>query len=217
MLKWVWVTVLGIFLCGCEVEREVSSEPLHEQIAPKTPIDMPEHPDFAPAIAAAQPKDGVYSTWGVVFHRKELLNTVIRVRGKIVDVSEDCPQLTHPRGRKSRHKAQKAQEASRCYSISVVIATEGGAHKIRVAGYHPFYHPHLKPGMELEVTGEYVENANLFGMTYIEPDNGLIIAHVLHGMGVNRAGVFTTNRAEISEMIANGTLLEVKHPTKEAK
>ena len=52
-------------------------------------------------------------------------------------------------------------------------------------------------------------------MVYVEPDNGLIVAHRLHGMGVNRAGKFTTNRNELSQMIARGELLEIKHAMKE--
>ena len=192
----------GVFLTSCAQEATQAGPELHEQVAPKVAIELPAPPDFDGAMAAAKPVDGIYSTWG-------LIDKLVRVRGKIVEVSDDCPNLTKPRKRKSR------QVVSKCQSLSVVIAGDDDLHTIRVTGYHPYYHPHFKVGMELDITGQYVEQTRFLGMVYVEPDNGLIVAHRLHGMGVNRAGKFTTNRNELSQMIARGELLEIKHAMKE--
>lgn len=199
----------GVFLTSCAQEATQAGPELHEQVAPKVAIELPAPPDFDGAMAAAKPVDGIYSTWGLIYDKQKLIDKVVRVRGKIVEVSDDCPNLTKPRKRKSR------QVVSKCQSLSVVIADDDDLHTIRVTGYHPYYHPHFKVGMELDITGQYVEQTRFLGMVYVEPDNGLIVAHRLHGMGVNRAGKFTTNRNELSQMIARGELLEIKHAMKE--
>ena len=193
----------GVFLTSCAQEATQAGPELHEQVAPKVAIELPAPPDFDGAMAAAKPVDGIYSTWGLIYDKQKLIDKVVRVRGKIVEVSDDCPNLTKPRKRKSRQV------------VSVVIAGDDDLHTIRVTGYHPYYHPHFKVGMELDITGQYVEQTRFLGMVYVEPDNGLIVAHRLHGMGVNRAGKFTTNRNELSQMIARGELLEIKHAMKE--
>lgn len=212
--RLIFAMIFGLFLASCGTEPTAAAPKLHERIEPKTAIDLPPVPNFDEAVILATPVDGVYSPWGLLYHRRELTDTVVRVKGTIADVSEDCPSLTSPGKRKGRGGRKERGDAPKCQSLSFVIADETGQHKVRVAGYHPFYHPHLKVGMTADVTGQYARQARLFGIVYIEPDNGLIIAHRLHGMGVNRAGKFTADRGEIAQMRARGELLEIKHEIK---
>lgn len=204
------LTALGFLLfTSCSSETATTEPVLHVQIPPKVAVELPDIPNFDDAIAAAQPVDDVYSAWGLLYDQRKLIDHVVRVRGAIVDISDDCPNLTAPRKRRGRRPSSKCQE------LSVVIADDDNLHKIRVTGYHPYYHPHFKIGMELDVTGQYVKQARVLGMVAFEPEDGLIVAHRLHGMGVNRAGKFTTDRDELSQMIARGELLELKHAIKD--
>ncbi|MBR4985266.1 MAG: hypothetical protein IKY83_05965 [Proteobacteria bacterium] len=203
-----------MILGGCAQEREKT--PLHEQVVPKHKVDLPDRPDFDSVLIKSAPKkDGILSTWWLVHNQQDYLDKEVRVRGVITSVSEDCPQYTAPRKRpqKGRRGASEDEEtvSRKCRGLSVVIDSPENSNKlVEVVGYHPFYHPHLKPGMTLDVTGKYVLFGNdMFG-GYISYRNGLILTSELHGMGVDRTGHFTTNMAEISSMIAKGELLGMR-------
>lgn len=208
--KGIW---LGLFaaafvttmVCGCgEAQKKEPFVP-HAQVQPENEITLPNVPNFSNAIRAAQPKKNVYSAWGLIYHKTELIDTEVRVRGKIVEVSRDCPEYTMPK------KHRKAQPPlTKCTGISVIIASpDEHPGKLRLAGYHPYYHPHLKPGMEVDVEGKYTYFTSFRGMTYVEPEDGLIEVRRFNGMAVDKRGRFTTNIAEINEMIAKGSLVEI--------
>lgn len=204
----------GCFVfAGCAQEREKT--PLHEQVVAKHKVDLPERPDFDSVLSKSAPKkDGVLSTWWLVHNQKDFLDKEVHVRGVITSVSEDCPLYTGPRKRVRKSRRDKADEEAgtrKCRGLSVVIDSPEHSNKlVEVIGYHPFYHPHLKPGMTLDVTGKYVLSGNDAFSTFIAYRNGLIVASELHGMGVDRTGYFTTNMAEISNMIAKGELLGMR-------
>ena len=197
---------------GCAKEREKT--PLHEQVKAKHKVEFPERPDFDRVLSKAAPKkDGILSTWWLVHNQKDYLDKEVRVRGVITSVSEDCPLYTAPRKRKGRRGETDNDEAltRKCRGLSVTIDSPENSNKlVEVIGYHPYYHPHLKPGMTVDVTGKYALFGNdNFGL-FIPYRNGLILTKELHGMGVDHTGYFTTNMTEISNMIAKGELLGMR-------
>lgn len=209
--KRLWVGLVtaasvATMMCGCGEEQKKEPFVPHAQVQPKNEITLPSIPNFSNAIQASQPQKDVYSAWGLIYRKAELIDTEVRVRGKIVEVSRDCPEYTLPK--KHRKKAQTPE--TKCTGISVIIASpEAHPGKLRLAGYHPYYHPHLQPGMEVDVVGKYTYYTSLRGMTYVEPEDGLIEVHRFNGMAVDKRGHFTTNIAEINEMIAKGSLAEI--------
>ncbi len=196
----------GMSMIGCEQEREKT--PLHAQVTVETAIELPEKPDFMTAIEKMAPaKDGVYTPESLVFHQKELLDKTVRVRGRIVDVSEDCPSVTVPRKKRGKDQAQDDIRDRKCRHFSVLISSdEGSSRRVLLTGYHPYYHPHLTVGMSIDATGKYV----LFGSNMVSSRDGMILVDKLHDMGVDTSGNFSTNPREISGMIARGELAGMK-------
>ena len=187
---------------GCEEKKQTIEK--HAKVEPRVAISMPDRPDFDGVIQSSiSQEEGILTTWEAVFKQKKYLNKEIRVKGVIVSVSEDCPEVTLPKKSKKRDKDQEESERAnsyQCRNLFVRIQSPENSDKsIVVTGYHPYYHPHLKPGMTVDVTGDYV----LYSTTgFVEPVTGLILMKEFHGMAVSKKGKFTTRRSEISEMIA---------------
>ena len=197
-----FVTITG---SGCKEDQQKTPFVPHAQVLPKNEITLPDVPNFSNAIQAASPQKNIYSAWGLIYHKTELIDTEVRVRGKIVDVSRDCPEYTLP---KKHRKTQPVK--TKCTGLSVIISSpDDHPSKLRLAGYHPYYHPHLQPGMEVDVVGKYTYFTSFRGMTYVEPEDGLIEVYRFNGMAVDKRGHFTTNKTEINEMIAKGSLAEI--------
>lgn len=214
MLKWHFRALTAALALCAACSQPPQKPALHEKIEPKSEIQFPQKPDFAAIAADAAPVNGVYTTWGLAFNQANLLGQTVRVRGKIVEVSPDCPALTQPRTRAAKRKAMKRHDADdgakKCLGLSVKINSPDDKNApLRITGYHPFYHPHLKPGMEMDVTGKFLRSTNFLGMPAVEADDGLIHAIELRGMGVDKDGNFTTDPAKISDLIAKGQLVEI--------
>ncbi len=205
---------LLLMLTGCEQERE--KPVLHTQVQPVHELEFPEKPDFMSVLSEMAPsRDGIYTTAGVVFNQSELLQKEIRVRGQIVSVSDDCPELTLPKAKRKQvlkerekrdfGKTETQTYIRKCRQLHITINSPKDIGKpIVVTGYHPFYHPHFEKGMGIDVTGKYV----LYTNGLVSATNGIIIADKLHDMGVDVNGNFTTSRAEISKMISRGELID---------
>ena len=198
----------ALFLfAGCSQERP---KPVpHEKVQGSIPVSLPDRPIFETVLTQTEPKKGVYTPWGAIFHQQTLMDQEIRVSGEIVAVSDDCPALTAPQTNAKQRGGRAPDPAARkCNGLSVKIASPDHRHRtITVVGYHPFYHPHLEVGMTLDVTGKYVRFGNSMGHGYVQYRDGLILTKELHQMGVDKSGYFTTDRSEISSMIAKGSLL----------
>ena len=196
-------------LSGCEEEKQTVT--LHAQVAPKVELAFPDRPDFSSVIESSVSQDeGILTTWEAVFKQKKYLNKEIRVKGVIQTVSEDCPAVTLPKKAKKRGQPEEEVDTHsyKCRNLFVTIQSPEGCNKtILVTGYHPYYHPYLKPGMTVDVTGDYV----LYTSTgFVEPVTGLISTKEFHGMAVSKKGKFTTDRHEISEMIAKRDVAGMK-------
>ena len=210
-----------LMIAGCKQEKP--KPVLHEQKQAQEPVSLPEVPSFNSILGQVRPdKNGIYTTWAAIFNKDKLLNTEIRVKGTIVEVSEDCPEITVPKVIQKKKGAvaeeQDDKKQNKCPAgLSVTInSPDDVSYPLLITNYHPFYHPWLKPGMTMDVTGKYV----LFGNSFIDSRNGLLIISEIHNMGVDKSGKFTTKQSEIQEMRLNDTLLVTrykKHETKEAE
>ena len=228
MTKRIFILLVGLscFLyAGCQKEKPAPV--LHEQGKPEIPVVFPDIPDFDSALQNVKPnKDGLYTTWSAVFNQDKLIDKEIRVKGEIVEVSEDCPEITRPKkkaqtSKKKKGKKQEEPEVApveetnkpKCTSVYVVIKSpKDQNYPLLITNYHPYYHPHLSVGMELDVTGKYV----LHGNGFIRAKNGLLIISEIHTpMGVDKTGHFTTDRSEIWDMQSKGTLLTIRYKQKE--
>lgn len=225
MKKLIIPAIIISTLAMTSCKQEKPAPVLHEKVEASVPVKLPEVPDFDSVLQQVVPsKNNTYTTWAAVFNQDKLLNTEIRISGKIVEVSDDCPELTLPKSKQTaqqkqsgHHKKNKkdktpppAQETTpiQCPGLSVTInSPDDHNYPIMITGYHPFYHPHLKPGMTMDVTGKYV----LFGNSFIDARNGLLMISEFHNMGVDRTGKFSTKRSEIQEMIANDSLLVTRY------
>lgn len=196
-------------MTGCDEEQ--AGPVLHQKKEPVVPIALPDRPNFDSIIDSSISREkGIMTTWEAVFRQKDYLNKTVHVKGVITEVSEDCPTVTLPP--KLRKRALKGEEPEskfsyKCRNLYVKIKSPDSSDKsILVTGYHPYYHPHLKPGMELDVTGNYM----LYAHGFVEPVTGLITSKELHGMAVSKKGQFTTDRKEISEMIAKREIVGMR-------
>lgn len=209
--QWMVGGLVGVALfcsLGCEEEKQAVKK--HEKVAPKVELSFPDRPDFSSVVAASvSQEEGILTTWETIFKQKKTLNKEIRVKGVITEVSEDCPALTvPPKPKKRGQKTEEDRHSYKCRTLSVRIKSPEDSNKsLLVTGYHPYYHPHLKPGMTLDVTGNYVLYSSA---GFVEPVNGLIVTHEFHGMAVSKKGKFTTKRSEISEMIAKREVAGMK-------
>ncbi len=213
MKKIAFLMIAGIiFLAGCEQKRP---DPVpHEKVEGAVATNLPNHPVFETVLEQTEPNKKVYTAWGAIFHQEDLFDKEIRVTGVITEVSTDCPQYTAPRvkskkkGAAPEAEAPAPQAAHKCHGIYFKMATP--THKqraIEVVGYHPYYHPHLEVGMEVDVTGKYVKVANTMGRGYVQFRDGVLLTKEIHNMGLDRSGNFSTDRNEISAMITQRTIL----------
>ncbi len=223
MFRW-HVAVLGLafgMLMGCSQEVEVFE--LHAQVQSTESIKLPEKPDFSKALAKLEPQKvsgnnntPVYSPDSLIFHQKLLINRdeLVRVRGIVSEISEDCPELTHPRTKKSPYSREDilaARKERRCRTLNFkMLSSDEGAREVTVTDYHPLYHSHIQKGMEIELSGKYVQ----FGNGLVSWKNGIILVSEFHNIGVDKSGHFTTKRAEIMEMIAKCELAGMEKDTK---
>ena len=188
--------LMGLCAISASCESEKTEISRHVQVPPKVAFDFPEKPDFLSVVEKNFPQNGVYTTWGVIFNQDRLWSQTVRVRGTIVDISRDCPFYTTPRKKAARgrhHRRANAEPVSQeqryCPGLSVVLsAPEGSMHPLRLVGYHPYYHPHLKPGMELDVTGQYLRFTTVMGRTYVESVNGLLVVEKIHNLILDNEG-----------------------------
>ncbi len=187
----VWVLLLSV--SGCQQELETFS--LHTRVEPETPVKLPEHPDFkALAKIKDQFEDGVYTTWGVITHQKKMMARMIRVRGTITEISDDCPAITNPNYKRVKKVGKKkVREGYSCKGLYVMIRSPEDVNKsLMVVGYHPYFHPKFKVGMEMDVTGAYLMSANQF----MRSRDGLIQAQVINNMAVDKKGNFVEGLEE---------------------
>lgn len=207
MTKRGFIPLALICLLGSGCAREEQPVVLHERIQAKRDVPLPAKPSFNQALENAKPtRDGVYSTWGAIFHQKELLDSTIRLRGEVTEISADCPEITQPQPKKKgkRPAAVPVPNSRKCRNLTVTISSpETMTAPIMLTGYHPFYHPHFKTGMEIDVTGKYV----LFDKGLVSSQNGILVVDSFHNIGVNAEGHFTANRVELNKMITKGECL----------
>ena len=211
-------TLLAICLALTACEQQKAPIQLHQKVETAQPVGLPAKPDFYAANAKFQPdKNGVWTTDGLIFNQKEMRNSdkPVRVKGIVSSVSPDCPEVTKPYHTKGHKKAPytkdeiaAAKKTKRCRTLNVTIKSNERGMEMRVTGYHPFYHPHLKPGTELDITGKYV---SFSPSGLVEWRSGLIIVDEFHNVGVDNNGNFTNKRSEISNMIAKGELVGMKN------
>ncbi len=182
-----------LLLTVCSCKQEIEEFPLHRAEPDGAEIKLPAHPDFqAIRQIPIQFDDSVYTTWGVISNQKKLLASEIRVRGTITEVSEDCPGMTKPRKSKKVGK-KRIREGYKCKGLYVMIKSPESVNKsIMVVGYHPYFHPYFKVGMELDVTGQYLLEADQF----VRPRDGLLYSLVVNNMAVDRRGNFTDDPVE---------------------
>lgn len=215
MSRWFYVPgLLTICVLFLSCEQQKAPIELHHQVTTSMSVELPSAPNFYEAMQKFKPdKDGIWTTDGLIFNQKEMRNSdkLVRVRGRVSSVSPDCPEITKPyqkRGPYSKDDITAARKTKRCRTLNVTIRSEERGREIRITGYHPFYHPHLKPGTELDLTGKYVS----FSSTgLVEWRSGLIIAEEFHNIGVDKDGRFTNKRSEISNMISKGELVGMKN------
>ena len=199
--------ILCLLLCSCTKEEKPIE--LHTQITPKSPIEFPLRPNFYSALEQTKPsKDNIYTTWAAVFNQNNLKDSKVRIRGTVSEISADCPEITKPVIIKKKGKSQKVNQpvpnSRKCRNLTVTINSPDGKHApMMLTGYHPYYHPHFKEGMTIDVSGKYV----FFGNGLVASQNGLILVDEFHNIGVNAEGVFTDNRVELNKMIAKGECL----------
>ena len=193
------VMLVMLLMCGCR--QELEEFPKHERVEPSQPVRLPEHPDFqAFRNIPITHEDGAYTTWGVILNQKKLMAREIRVRGTITEVSEDCPAMTDPK--RSLRKKGKKKEGYKCKGLYVMIRSPENVDKsLMVMGYHPYFHPHLKIGMELDVTGTYLMKAEQF----MRSRDGLLLTSWFYNIGVDKKGNFTDNPARAEQWRQNGT------------
>ena len=221
MTRKVLCCLIGLSLlliAGCKQEKP--KPVLHEQKQAQVPVALPDVPEFNTVLGQVRPdRHGIYTTWAAIFNKDKLLNTEIRVTGTIVEVSADCPEITVPKAVQKKKgvvaaETQDEPKQNKCPAgLSVTInSPDDHNHPMIITNYHPFYHPWLKPGMTMDVTGKYV----LFGNSFIDSRNGLLIISEIHNMGVDKSGKFTTKQSEIREMRLNDTLLVTRYKKHEA-
>ena len=197
----VLLVILCLFLCSCTKEEQPIE--LHTQITPKSPIEFPLMPNFYAAMEKTKPtKDNIYTTWAAVFNQNNLMDSKVRIQGNVSSISADCPEITKPIiQKKKKGKPQKVEQpvpnSRKCHNLTVTINSPEGMHApIILTGYHPYYHPHFKIGMPIDVSGKYV----YFGNGLVASQNGLVLVDEFHNIGVNADGVFTDNRIELNKM-----------------
>lgn len=196
------LVILCLFLCNCTKEERPIE--LHSQITTKNPIEFPLMPNFYAAMEKTKPtKDNIYTTWAAIFNQNNLMDSKVRIQGNITDISADCPEITRPVIHKKKGKAQKSAppvpNSRKCRNLTITINSPEGMHApIILTGYHPYYHPHFKIGMPIDVSGKYVYFTN----GIVAAQNGLIQVDEFHNIGVNANGVFTDNRVELNKMIS---------------
>ncbi|GEM_PF-3337888 len=201
------LVILCLFLCNCTKEEQPIE--LHSQITAKNPIEFPLIPSFHSAIEKTKPtKDNIYTTWAAIFNQNTLMDSKVRIQGNIIDISADCPEITRPVISKKKGKAKKAAHpvpnSRKCRNLTITINSPEDMHApIILTGYHPYYHPHFKIGMPIDVSGKYV----YFSNGLVSSQNGLIQVDEFHNIGVNANGFFTDNRIELNKMISKGECL----------
>ncbi|MBQ1266746.1 MAG: hypothetical protein IIY06_08270 [Proteobacteria bacterium] len=195
----VTVPLILLMMCGCKQEQETF--PKHERVEPTQHVRLPEHPDFqAIREIPVNLEDGAYTTWGVILNQKKLIAREIRVRGEITEVSDDCPAMTDPK--KRIVKKGKKREGYKCKGLYIMIRSPENVDKsLMVMGYHPYFHPYLKPGMTLDVTGTYLMKAEQF----MRSRDGLILTSWFNNMGVDKKGKFTDDPEKAEQWRKSGT------------
>ena len=212
------LVMLALCLALTACEQQKAPIQLHQKIETQMPVELPDKPNFYEAMAKFKPdKQGVWTTDGLIFNQKELRNSdkPLRVKGVVSTVSPDCPEVTKPYNHKAHKKAPYSKEEiaaarklKRCRTLNVTIKSTERGMEIPITGYHPFYHPYLTPGTELDLTGKYV---SFSPSGLVEWRSGVIIVDEFHNIGVDINGKFTNKRSEISNMIAKGELVGMKN------
>lgn len=194
-MKKILVAASFLLLSLCSCQQELETFPLHERVVPKEPVKLPDHPDFA-ALARIQDQydDGAYTTWGVIKNQKKLMAREVRVRGRITEISDDCPALTDPKFKRVKKVGKKrVRTGYQCKGLYVMIKSPEDVNKsLMIIGYHPYFHPHFKLGMEMDVSGAYLMSSNQF----MRSRDGLVHTFVINNMAVDKKGNFVEGDAD---------------------
>ena len=185
-------TFLACGLSGCE-SQDTDKIEKHEKKTARAPVDLPPKPNLDSILnAPRQHPDGALTVTGLILDKNQYFGTNVMVRGVVREVSEDCPFKTDPKEKENRPKPGEYRRM--CKVVSVTLADSSIAPKeLLIINYPPYLHPHLKPGTEMLVKGNYDIEAGGF----VRPRDGLLLVEEVLNLYVDDEGNFFNDPEEV--------------------